>query len=576
MYLINSILGPFIGWLGQKFGPERTTLIGCLISSIGFGATFFAEDIMVVTFFIGIVHGTGQSLSSTLISNIIQKHFNENFNTANDIYKAGSCISGFIFPPIAIYLLNEYGTSGTCLIISGILLNGLPLILLVMRTDLKLKCATLFHETRNSQEFSTKRSECTVLKDDRNLSLQSSLKKESSSSDRIEKRESFNTLEFTKESILHDTCKTSNTLEFTKESIIHDETSKTLEFTEETILPDNRQIRCSLEFIEESIFQDNGETSNSLEFTKESLLHDGTSKSLEFTEETILPDNRQASNSSAFKEESILRDNGETSNALEFVEEHISHDNSDENKQLKIYTSSSFSAKGLRDNSKQISTPTDTSKNHTIYFWRTMRIFKNSTFWCISTLITLEHFVTSIVFTTLIDYSRDKGVPSEYVIYLVTFPPLFDMLGRVSLVWIVDKGYMTYSSFVVVANSYIAITVLGMILSSNFTELLIGTLFFSYGTGALIAIIAGQMFDVLDKKDHIMGMSCKGILFAPVSFASPQLIGFFRNDLKSYNGLYYLCILFCFICCALAPIPARLTKANKLRKRIFLQKSIAA
>ncbi|GFS30811.1 uncharacterized protein TNIN_239311 [Trichonephila inaurata madagascariensis] len=56
-YTIRNVSGPLIGYLGNRFGLITVTVLGCLLSTVGVGACFFAENIVAVILLWGIIYG---------------------------------------------------------------------------------------------------------------------------------------------------------------------------------------------------------------------------------------------------------------------------------------------------------------------------------------------------------------------------------------------------------------------------------------------------------------------------------------------------------------------------------------
>ena len=70
------------------------------------------------------ISGVGMSMSSQTASVVVSFYFNKRRGIANGISTTGSGLGFFIFPPLATYLLDELGLQGTCLMFSGIMLQG--------------------------------------------------------------------------------------------------------------------------------------------------------------------------------------------------------------------------------------------------------------------------------------------------------------------------------------------------------------------------------------------------------------------------------------------------------------------
>ncbi|KFM56697.1 Monocarboxylate transporter 9, partial [Stegodyphus mimosarum] len=120
---VRNLSGMFVGHLGQRFGVRLIVATGCILSSIGAGLCYFTSDIFWITICWGAIFGTGFGLSTCLLPLAINQHFVRHRGTASGISYSGSYIGSFVFPPIIVLLLENYGLQGTFLIISGSVLN---------------------------------------------------------------------------------------------------------------------------------------------------------------------------------------------------------------------------------------------------------------------------------------------------------------------------------------------------------------------------------------------------------------------------------------------------------------------
>lgn len=56
------LTGPLIGIAGKKYGLKLTTIFGGVMSFVGIGACFFAEDIVAITILWGCIYGMYNTL----------------------------------------------------------------------------------------------------------------------------------------------------------------------------------------------------------------------------------------------------------------------------------------------------------------------------------------------------------------------------------------------------------------------------------------------------------------------------------------------------------------------------------
>ncbi|XP_015929910.1 monocarboxylate transporter 12 [Parasteatoda tepidariorum] len=144
--LMRSVSGPFAGFFSGILGLQGVTLCGCLFSTIGIGACFFAENIQTIDVFLGVIAGIGFGWSTALIPEILNQHFEKHRTKAYGVFMAGSGLGAFIGPPVLEVIIKKYSMSGTYLIMSGIVFNSVAAALLLRKPEFRK------NKIANSQE----------------------------------------------------------------------------------------------------------------------------------------------------------------------------------------------------------------------------------------------------------------------------------------------------------------------------------------------------------------------------------------------------------------------------------------
>lgn len=117
------LTGPFAGVLARYIPIWRLTVVGCLGGSLAVCVCFFAQSMLFLDIFLGIIHGTCIGLLA-LFSVVINQHFYKYRAMASGISNAGFTIGGLIFPPVIQLLSEKYGIRGTFLLCGGAMLNS--------------------------------------------------------------------------------------------------------------------------------------------------------------------------------------------------------------------------------------------------------------------------------------------------------------------------------------------------------------------------------------------------------------------------------------------------------------------
>ncbi|CAM1325793.1 Uncharacterised protein g9072 [Pycnogonum litorale] len=123
--------GVLSGNLVPKFGYRRILLLGNILTFLGLFLSYFAWSATHLILTFGILQGSGVGLAIIPNVSIISRYFDKHKGKANGILYAGGSFGAFVLPPFIEYLLEEYGTSGTFLIMSGLNLNTLAFTCLI-------------------------------------------------------------------------------------------------------------------------------------------------------------------------------------------------------------------------------------------------------------------------------------------------------------------------------------------------------------------------------------------------------------------------------------------------------------
>ncbi len=119
---IPLITGPIASALTDNFGCRRIAICGSLMSASGFILGHFATKLehLFIAFSI-----SGFGLALCYVTSIVSVayYFEKRRSLATGLAVCGTGFGTFLFAPLTIFLLNEYGWRGTLLILGAIFLN---------------------------------------------------------------------------------------------------------------------------------------------------------------------------------------------------------------------------------------------------------------------------------------------------------------------------------------------------------------------------------------------------------------------------------------------------------------------
>ncbi|KAG5876022.1 hypothetical protein JTB14_009811 [Gonioctena quinquepunctata] len=120
---VPLISGPIMSALVDKYGCRIMTIIGGIISAIGFIISSKANSIGIMYLTFGILSGLGLGLCYVTAVVSIAFWFDKKRTLAVGLSASGTGVGTFVFAPLTNFLIYEYGWRGTTLILGGLFLN---------------------------------------------------------------------------------------------------------------------------------------------------------------------------------------------------------------------------------------------------------------------------------------------------------------------------------------------------------------------------------------------------------------------------------------------------------------------
>ncbi|CAL1296332.1 unnamed protein product [Larinioides sclopetarius] len=175
------------------------------------------------------------------------------------------------------------------------------------------------------------------------------------------------------------------------------------------------------------------------------------------------------------------------------------------------------------------------------------RVFLNPVY--ILIVVTQSAFIYSYTatFTILIDVSRDHGVSVDNDVYLYLTISVTELFGRLCLGSITDAGCLTKLNFTALGFIGMGLLYAIVIWVRGSAVIMLFGFFFGLVAGGTSVVSGGLVTFYIEKEYHDIAIPSRYILYSPASFTQAPLIGYFRDTLQSYNGLFYILISICFV-----------------------------
>nr|XP_012137804.1 PREDICTED: uncharacterized protein LOC100881636 [Megachile rotundata]XP_012137805.1 PREDICTED: uncharacterized protein LOC100881636 [Megachile rotundata] len=120
---VPLLSGPIMSALVDRYGCRAMTILGGLISGLGFVLSCFSNTIEVMYLTFGVIAGLGLGLCYVTAVVSIAYWFDKKRTLAVGLGACGTGIGTFVYAPMTTFFIEEYGWRGTCLLLAGTFFN---------------------------------------------------------------------------------------------------------------------------------------------------------------------------------------------------------------------------------------------------------------------------------------------------------------------------------------------------------------------------------------------------------------------------------------------------------------------
>lgn len=115
--------GPICSALVDRYGCRWMTILGGVISGVGFILSTFCDSIYLMYVTFGVIAGIGLGLCYVTAVVSIAYWFDKKRTLATSLGACGTGIGTFVYAPMTQFFINEYGWRGTVLLLAGTFFN---------------------------------------------------------------------------------------------------------------------------------------------------------------------------------------------------------------------------------------------------------------------------------------------------------------------------------------------------------------------------------------------------------------------------------------------------------------------
>ncbi|XP_014785170.1 monocarboxylate transporter 2 [Octopus bimaculoides] len=161
---IAYLCGIFVAPLISKFGLRLTLFVGSILSSAGFAAAAFVNNVFGIALLVGIVSGFGLCILNVVSYSAIAMYFDSSQSYAIAAVSAGLAIGSTLLPLYQINIIDIYGWNGNFLLMAGIILQACVMSFQFEQQPVKKTTENRSPKTENEVNFKEKLKEISKYK----------------------------------------------------------------------------------------------------------------------------------------------------------------------------------------------------------------------------------------------------------------------------------------------------------------------------------------------------------------------------------------------------------------------------
>ncbi|GBN96233.1 hypothetical protein AVEN_77138-1, partial [Araneus ventricosus] len=462
---------PAVSVITHYISQRKACLLGCSIATIGIAACYFADSVVWIMVFYGVIHGLGFGLVVTLVPVTLNQYFVKHRATAIGLAFSGGTLSSLVFPAAMEWMLEKYSLRESFLLLSGVVMNTLvascflrapPWIekaketkvkLLEEGSDAKDSGVSTSDDGHNESKESAIPTVYKIITDHYSESNQSSLEKGNST---------------TQQSTLCETTDNAN------ESLQDISSSLTVDKSSENT------------------------NSDTLYSNNDSVLFDGSDAKIESDKNHTTYDSNFIKNDHEVKKP-LMSNN-------------------------QINVAPKTNAKELEEG--------DTARSRA--FHSISNILKQPIFHLITFTMCIYFLGVHSFFMVIVDFAKDKGIPESKGIYIISMFSITDFFGRACLGWITDRNYISRKAMVALNLAILGVLYQIYPVIYSLPVILAVSAINGLAVGSSITLFFVLQAECLGMKRLTLVIGLTSFINGTLSLLRPGIIGKFSTFLTHY------------------------------------------
>lgn len=161
-------------------------------------------------------------------------------------------------------------------------------------------------------------------------------------------------------------------------------------------------------------------------------------------------------------------------------------------------------------------------------------------FYVVLTSYILFGYNFDVFMATIVDFATDRGSSVTDAVSLIPLFSITDTLGRLCLPVLADRGYLRRSTLAMVNYALMGVLLMTLPRVASYTGLLVTCLGLGTFIGCGISTYPALMAEYVDMARLPISYGLVGTVAGPLFVLKPFFIGYFRDEVGSYDDMYRL------------------------------------
>ncbi|CAN7987312.1 unnamed protein product, partial [Ixodes hexagonus] len=503
-----NLVGPLVALIVRRVGVRPVAIIGTFMSSLSIMLCFFAPNILYLSVFLGVFHGIGSGMTITPNAVCLNEWFDRKKVRASGIIYTGATLGSFVFPVLFKYCNDVFGIRGCFLIFGALMMNATACSLFIRSPPWTVKARKAKLKVKKTEK--------------RNKILSNGGPQENKGFEpevKLSVEPNFHAMV----PVVPHSNGTSNDVK--KENGLAEETPYSTMETVASGRESGAEVTVSQcqekRNFQRSVSQQPAEPRT----TEDSRAQ--RSESVGSTESTTVRHRQygisEGSQALDHHRKGSLRRQSSTHSSLSnfyCIYEPAAHSNA---------INTIPEAEDVEDD--QVSTA---PYEHVVA--KKKKLVNR-----VSVLVGLTYvFVTNgnmAFMTVLMDFAQDRNVPLDKAVYLLSGFATADIVGRLSIGWVSDKGILENKTIMGLSCTAFGICMQVMPFFASYEGIMFMCVLVGYTIGNTVVLFNVVLADAVGVERIPTAIGCVTFFAGLTAFSRPALIGYFRDNIGSYDNM---------------------------------------